>query len=60
MSRSLLLLPVAVCVYGVIGAAIGALVEGSRGRSRFRELQLVASANTGQPRSPPPAEQPGG
>ena len=56
--KELTLFPVAVCMYGLVGAAIGALVMGTRASRRFKELQPVTPANSQQPQSPPSADQP--
>jgi hypothetical protein len=59
--KELWLLPMAVCMYGLVGAVIGALVMGTRARRRFKEqLQLVALGNSQEPQSPASHVQPGG
>jgi hypothetical protein len=58
--KELTLFPVAVCMYGLVGAVLGATVMGTRASHRFKELQPISPANTGQPQSPPFADQPGG
>jgi hypothetical protein len=56
--KELPLFPVAVGMYGLGGAVIGALVMGAKAGRRFKELQLAAPANTGQPHSPALQDQP--
>jgi glycerol-3-phosphate acyltransferase PlsY len=59
--KELPLLPIAACMYGLVGAAIGAVVMGTRTSRRFKDqLQLIATANSQQPQSPPEADQPDG